>query len=219
MPPRRRAEPTGSLTADDVASLEATLAAGKNATVYLRDPVPSLNLPAGASAKVVRFADGGVVVRPRGVDDELPFELEEVRSTRSAPAPVAPPKRPARPKRPAVEATPAAADPVPPERPAPARPRRPAKKLADGVLVTIHGGTDNAWTVGVSYGPRPPGKANPVAPDAVERALAQLGDEPARAAVDSVLVAAREAVANRIEELNRQLADARAALAALGSGD
>ncbi len=48
--------------------------------------MPSLDLPAGASGRVVRIDWSTVVVRPRGVNDELPFELDEIRLTRTAPA-------------------------------------------------------------------------------------------------------------------------------------
>ncbi|MBJ8346483.1 NfeD family protein [Antrihabitans sp. YC2-6] len=245
MPPRRRSGTEAALTPDDVATLQAALASGKRATVYLRDPMPSLDLPAGTSARVVRIDGSTVIVSPRGVDDELPFELDEIRLTRLAPAPKQERKPAPQPKavakpvtapKPVPTTTPAPAqkpaptaerspsdptpDPVPPADPKPKRgAARVPKKLQDGVLVTIHGGPEDNWTVSVAYGPRPPGKANPVKPEAVERAVAELDDSTARDAVDAVLSAARTAVTNRISDLNRQLEEARAALAALGSAD
>ncbi|MFC8320047.1 hypothetical protein ACFUGC_17320, partial [Gordonia sp. NPDC057248] len=71
---------------DDLESLSAALAAGKRATVYLRDAMPSLNLEAGASARVVSIDGTTVTVSPRGVDDQLPFEADELRRNRPAAA-------------------------------------------------------------------------------------------------------------------------------------
>ncbi|NED61073.1 hypothetical protein G3I15_09070, partial [Streptomyces sp. SID10244] len=51
---------TPGLTPDDLESLSAGLAAGKRVTVYLRDPMPSLNLDAGTSARVVSI-DGSTL--------------------------------------------------------------------------------------------------------------------------------------------------------------
>ncbi len=222
MSTRRKAATDAALSPDDLRALAAAIAEGKRATVYLQEATPSLNLPAGASAKVVRVEGNTVVVRPRGVDDELPFEAEELRSTRLPPKPPAPAPRPAR-KTPApaskpateVSANPAVA-PAPPAAPAKRTAPR-AKKIQDGISVTIHGGPDNDWTVSVAYGARPAGKATPVKPDSVERAVAELGDPTAREAVDAVLSAARDAVSSRIAELSRQLEEARSALAQLGS--
>jgi len=234
MSTRRKAATDAALSPEDLTALAAAVAEGKRATVYLREATPSLNLPAGASAKVVRIEGNTVVVRPRGVDDELPFEAEELRLTRLPPKSPAPAPQPAR-KTPTpaikpttdVSANPTVA-PAPP--PAPVkRTRQPAatpatrstprsaKKIQDGISVTIHGGPDNDWTVSVAYGARPAGKATPVKPDAVERAVAELDDPTAREAVDAVLSAARDAVSSRIAELSRQLEEARSALAKLGS--
>lgn len=221
MSTRRKAATDAALGPDDLSALAAAIAEGKRATVYLQEATPSLNLPAGASAKVVRIDGNTVVVRPRGVDDELPFEAEELRLTRLPPKPPAPAPRPAR-KTPAPTPAPTAvsaptAAPVPAAAPAKRTAPRSAKKIQDGISVTIHGGPDNDWTVSVAYGARPAGKATPVKPDAVERAVAELDDATAREAVDAVLSAARDAVSSRIADLNRQLEEARSALAQLGS--
>lgn len=96
-----------SLTDDELDLLAAGLAEKKRPTVYLREAIPSLGLPEGSSARVVSISGRSLMVKPRGVDDELPFEAEEVRFTRKAPAPVvrkrAPRKAPAV-KAPAVKA-------------------------------------------------------------------------------------------------------------------
>lgn len=87
MPPRRRPAST-SLTPDDLASLTGAIAEGRRATVYLVEGTPSLNLPAGSSARVVSVSGTTVVVRPRGIDDELPYEADELRLSKNAPAPL-----------------------------------------------------------------------------------------------------------------------------------
>ncbi|NMN95375.1 DUF6319 family protein [Antrihabitans stalactiti] len=232
MPPRRRSTEEPPLTADDLAALDEAVNAGRRATVYLREAMPSLNLPAGASGRVVKVTGSTVLVRPRGVDDELPFEADEIRLTRKqAPEPATSPTKP--PETEVAEWTPAPppaapkprarrSEPTPADAPAkPASPAKPAaiKKLADGVTVTIQGTLDNTWTVGVAYGSRPAGKPRSVGADAVERALVALDDDVAREAVGAVLSAARQAVAARISELSKQLDEAKNQLAALGSSE
>ncbi|QCQ92750.1 DUF6319 family protein [Rhodococcus sp. SGAir0479] len=260
MPPRRRSGAGSSpehLTAENLETLAAAVAEGKRATVYLREATPSLGIEAGCSAKVVSVEGNTVIIRPKGVNDELPFEAEELRMTRKAPEPVAPSKTPARtaaPARPKAAAPAAtrsvapapapATAPAPPKpvapapsaaRPAPAKtaapapapasaasapapaPRRPAKKPQGGVSVTIHAGADNEWTVTVALGAKRPSKAVPVSPDAVDRAVRELGDPAALDAVTSVISAAREAAEERVAALSKELEDARRMLEALGS--
>ncbi|AHK28831.1 hypothetical protein OPAG_02463 [Rhodococcus opacus PD630] len=240
MPPRRRsgAAAPDHLTAENLETLAAAIAEGKRATVYLREAMPSLGLEAGASAKVISVQGNTLLIRPKGVDDELPFEAEEllmrrIPATKPAPAPAAPatpvvhqeiepgpspaPKTPA-PKTPAAKtvATPQpAATAVP--KPAAAPAKRTSKKVPAGVSVTIHAGADNDWSVTVAHGAKRPGKAVPVSPDAVERAVRELGEETAIEAVESIIVAARNLAAARVDELSRQLEDARKALEALGA--
>ncbi|MDJ0359564.1 DUF6319 family protein [Rhodococcus sp. H29-C3] len=233
MPPRRRSPKTDALTPENLESLAAAVAGGRRATVYLIEATPSLGLPEGTSAKVVSVEGNTVTISPKGVNDELPFEAEELRMTRNpasevakaapqaakpAPAkveiaewtePVAPPKP--------VKAT--AVKPVPaPSRPAVA-PKPPAarkgKKGPDSVSVTIHAGQDNDWSVTVTHGARRPGKAQPVSPESVSRAVRELGDDSARDAVEAVISHAREEAAQRVAELSRQLEVARSTLAAL----
>lgn len=73
------------------------------------------------------------------------------------------------------------------------------------------------WTVSVSHGSKK-GKATEVTADRVARAMRELGDEGAIAAVDEVIESAREAAQRKIEELTRELESARAALAHLDVG-
>ncbi|RZK73447.1 MAG: translation initiation factor, partial [Rhodococcus sp. (in: high G+C Gram-positive bacteria)] len=133
------------------------------------------------------------------------------------PGPPPAPKTPAA-KTPAAKtvATPQpAATAVP--KPAAAPAKRTSKKVPAGVSVTIHAGADNDWSVTVAHGAKRPGKAVPVSPDAVERAVRELGEETAIEAVESIIVAARNLAAARVDELSRQLEDARKALEALGA--
>ncbi|MEN0137461.1 MAG: DUF6319 family protein [Rhodococcus sp. (in: high G+C Gram-positive bacteria)] len=238
MPPRRRsgAAAPDHLTAENLETLAAAIAEGKRATVYLREAMPSLGLEAGASAKVISVQGNTALIRPKGVDDELPFEAEELLMRRipaakpapaAASAPAAPvvhqeiePGPPPAPRKPATKTVavpqPAAAA-VP--KPAAAPAKRTGRKVPAGVSVTIHAGADNDWSVTVAHGAKRPGKAVPVSPDAVERAVRELGEETAIEAVESIIVAARNLAAARVDELSRQLEDARKALEALGASD
>lgn len=239
MPPRRRSGAAAStpdhLTADNLAALATAVAEGKRATVYLREATPSLGIEAGTSAKVVSVDGNTVMIRPKGVNDELPFEAGELRINRVSAAPAKPAPRPkpvveseplmeplVEPVRPKPRAQPAPA-PVPTTTAAPAATPRPAvkraKKLPAGISVTIHAGADNDWSVTVTQGAKRPGKAVPVAPDAVERAVRELGEPTAIEAVESIIVAARDMAAARVDELSRQLEEARKMLEALGATD
>jgi len=239
MPPRRRSGAAAStpdhLTAENLAALATAVAEGKRATVYLREATPSLGIEAGTSAKVVSVDGNTVLIRPKGVNDELPFEAEELRINRVFASPAKPAPRP----KPVVESEPlmeplvepvrpkpraqAAPAPVPATPPVPAATPRPAvkraKKLPAGISVTIHAGADNDWSVTVTQGAKRPGKAVPVAPDAVERAVRELGEPTAIEAVESIIVAARDMAAARVDELSRQLEEARKMLEALGATD
>ena len=237
MPPRRRSTPTGSLPPENLESLAHALAEGKRATVYLIEPTPSLALPEGTSAKVVSIDGNTVTIRPKGVDDELPFEADELRITRNPPASPAKPSaaKPAASKpasRPAAKVAPRVASPTPtptpsPTAPAPAAPAvvtpspppkpaaRKARKGPDSVSVTIHAGVDNDWSVTVTHGARRPGKAQPVSPESVSRAVKELGDDSAVQAVEAVITHAREEASQRVAELRRQLEEAQSMLAAL----
>ncbi|MEU3476009.1 DUF6319 family protein [Rhodococcus sp. NPDC006774] len=122
MPPRGRAV-NDSLTPENLATLAAALAEGRRATVYLREPNPSLGLPDGTSAKVVSIDGNTVTISPKGVNDELPYEAEELRITRNTATPPAPAKRVAA-KRipPSAPAQPQASAPTPTPTPTPKRP-------------------------------------------------------------------------------------------------
>ncbi|WP_433607973.1 DUF6319 family protein [Prescottella agglutinans] len=254
MPPRSRSGVPDHLTTENLETLAAAVAEGKRATVYLREATPSLGIEAGCSAKVVSVEGNTVVIRPKGVNDELPFEAEELRMTRKAPEPAKPArsaastpaprksapapapaptprtvssapaptptpapvasKLPAAPKPAAAPAPTAASAPTPS---APASSPRRAKKPQGGVSVTIHAGPENEWTVTVAHGAKRPSKAVPVTPDAVDRAMRELGEPGAVEAVQSVISAAREAAEQRIAALSKELEDARRTLEALGA--
>ena len=258
MPPRRRAGTTGPdhLTDEQLAELTTAVADGRRATVYLIEGIPSLGIAPGASARAVSVAGRTVTVRPKGVDDELPFEAEELRLTkepskpvrkaadRSTPRPTTPrpttprtsasqpttsgPSRAPAPKSSSSPAsTPATKETttVPPTAPEPQTGATPKPKAASrrpkkqpGVTVTITIDPEQEWTVGVAQGTRRLSKANPVSPDAVERAVLELGDEAALEAVRSVIDAARQAAEERVAQLSRELEEARKALESLGSG-
>ncbi|MBC2589562.1 MULTISPECIES: DUF6319 family protein [Rhodococcus] len=253
MPPRRRAGTTGPdhLTDEQLAELTTAVADGRRATVYLIEGITSLGIAPGASARAVSVAGRTVTVRPKGVDDELPFEAEELRLTkepskpvrkaadRSTPRPTTPrtsasqpttsgPSRAPAPKSSSSPAsTPATKETttVPPTAPEPQTGATPKPKAASrrpkkqpGVTVTITIDPEQEWTVGVAQGTRRLSKANPVSPDAVERAVLELGDEAALEAVRSVIDAARQAAEERVAQLSRELEEARKALESLGSG-
>lgn len=235
------------LSPDDLESLSAALAAGKRATVYLRDAMPSLNLEAGASARVVSIDGTTVTVSPRGVDDQLPFEADELRRHRPAAATTAtaavrrrtpepaPPKpqptsssktdveesnsaRPSRKARPATDAPPRAAESAP--APATTRSSRKAKTPTAPTTVTITAAGESTWTLSVAVGTRKLAKPVEITADRVARAMRELDDETAIAAVDAVIESARTAAQRRIDELSQELEAARAALANLdGSVD
>lgn len=238
MPPRRRSTADGSLTPSDLETLAAALAEGRRATVYLIEPTPSLGLPEGTSAKVVSISGNTLTISPKGVNDELPFEAEELRISRISPAaankpaqkpadskpdnkpeiaewtePVAPKpvQKSVAPKNTASE--PADAKPVAPKSAA-ATPRK-GKKGPESVSVTIYAGAENDWSVTVTHGARRPGKAQPVTAESVSCAVRELGDDTARDAVEAVIAHAREEAATRVAELSRQLEEARTALATL----
>ncbi|MCF8611385.1 DUF6319 family protein [Gordonia sp. HY285] len=229
MPPRRRSTPgpesltpesltPESLTPDDLTKLATALADGRRATVYLREAVPSLGLDAGSSAKVVSIAGTTVTVRPRGVDDELPYEADELRITKTAPPRPEPAKKPVRRKASTTPASvsPAPVSPVPAAAEPAAKPRpRTPKKATQSLTVTIHGNADNEWSVALTRGAKKPQRSRPVTPESVDAAIRELGDATARDAVTSVLNAAREEAQRRVEELSRELAAAKEALAAL----
>ncbi|ORI15739.1 DUF6319 family protein [Rhodococcus sp. 1168] len=241
MPPRRRSPKTDALTPENLESLAAAVAEGRRATVYLVEATPSLGLPEGTSAKVVSVDGNTVTISPKGVNDELPFEAEELRMTRNptsgatkatppatepAPVkveiaewtePVAPPKPvKAAAVKPTTTPTPAPSRPVAAPKPPAAR---KGKKGPDSLSVTIHAGPDNDWSVTVTHGARRPGKAQPVSPESVSRAVRELGDDAVRDAVEAVISHAREEAAQRVAELSQQLEVARSTLAALEQKD
>lgn len=253
MPPRKRAD---HLTEEQLGELSTALSEGRRATVYLVDGIPSLGIDPGTSGRVVSISGSTVMVRPKGVDDELPFESDELRTTRDVPAPA---KRPAAKSSPAARNAPEKAAPrssdaprpqasrtptPPPQAPktpnrapaaprseetstvtqpqpttAPAKPKPPARKpkKSPAISITVTIDPENEWTVGVAHGTRKIGKPAPVTPDAVERAVKELGDPAAVEAVQSVIEEARSAAEERVAQLSRELEQARKALESLGA--
>ncbi|GAA3971132.1 DUF6319 family protein [Gordonia caeni] len=237
MPPRRRSATDATLTPDDLAKLTAAVADGKRATVYLREGTSSLGLAPGSSARVVSVDGTTVVVRPRGVDDELPYEADELRMTKNpqpapAPAKAAAPRKTAAktavrtsakasppPAKTPVRTPPAAQTPDPQtpaaKTPAAKTPARARRGAATSLTVTLYGSPDNQWSVALTRGARKPQRSRPVTPEAVDAAVRELGDEATVDAVSAVLSAARDAAQRRVEELSRELEEARRALEAL----
>ncbi|WP_197718189.1 DUF6319 family protein [Gordonia insulae] len=223
------------LTPDDLESLSAGLAAGKRVTVYLRDPMPSLNLDAGASARVVSIDGSTITVSPKGVDDQLPFEPDELLKSRAAAVPATPARRrpakaaptPGGPPRSSRDVATESTPPVPVPRtepaepknvrsnPAPAKAARRSKTPSAAVSVTVTAVGESTWTVSVSHGTKRQGKPTEVTPDRVARAMRELGDDAAITAVDTAIESARAAAQKRIDELSHELETARAALAHL----
>lgn len=244
MPPRRRsgAAAPDHLTAENLETLAAAIAEGKRATVYLREAMPSLGLEAGASAKVISVQGNTLLIRPKGVDDELPFEAEELLMRRTPAAKPAP--APAAPATPVVHQE---IEPGPPPAPKTPAPKTPAPKTPAAKTVATPAPAATAVPKPAAVRPthqqegargsqrhhprrrrqrlerhrrarsQASGQGRPVSPDAVERAVRELGEETAIEAVESIIVAARNLAAARVDELSRQLEDARKALEALGA--
>lgn len=223
------------LSTDDLESLATALAAGKRATVYLRDPMPSLNLAAGVSARVISVDGSTVMVSPKGVDDQLPFEADELQKTRSkvtstTPARPRPVKMTPTPSGAAKSLRTIAADPKPapdlkPAKPSPAgeKPAAPKAvrrtKAPSAVSVTVTSVGESTWTVSVLHGTKKQGKPTEVTSDRVAQAMRTLGDDAATKAVDAVIESARAAAQKRIDELSHELEAARAVLADLAVAD
>ncbi|KXO99438.1 hypothetical protein [Tsukamurella pseudospumae] len=191
-----------TLTEDDLTRYAAALAEGRKPLVYLIEAVPSLGLAAGASARVVEVDGATVTVKPTGVDDQLPYEARELRSTKQ-PKPVK--------RAPKKAAAPASGSAVP----SGTRPGTPAPKAARSVTITLHVGSDNTASLKVTRNAQKPAGASEIALPAVHKALAGLGDKEARAAVDEVLSTARDAAADKVAALQAELAAAKKSLATL----
>jgi hypothetical protein len=184
-----------TLTAADLSRFAAAVEEGKTPTVYLVEGVAGLGLAPGASGRVVSVDGTTVTIKPAGVDDQLPFDAKELRSSRNP--------RPAKAARTAPRtATKSAAKPAP-------------AKSARSVSITIHVGADNTAALRVSRNATRPVGAEDLPIAAVNKAIAALGDKDATAAVTEVLAAAREAAAGRVAALQAELSAARKSLAAL----
>ncbi|BDH55295.1 hypothetical protein [Tsukamurella sp. PLM1] len=205
-----------TLTGDDLRRYADALAEGRKPLVYLVEAVPGLGLAAGASARVVEIAGGVVTVKPTGVDDQLPYEARELRATKQ-PKPVK--------RAPAAKGA-APAKSTAPAQGAAAAPKRAAKapsgsgggtgaRAARSVAVTLHVGSDNVAVLKVTPNAQKPSGGREIPLAAVHKALAGLADREARAAVDDVLSAARDAAADRVAALQAELAAAKKSLATL----
>ncbi len=190
-----------TLTAEDLARYTEALAAGKKPLVYLVEAVPSLGLASGASARVLEVDGDTVLVKPTGVDDQLPYEARELRATKQ-PKPVKRAPKAA----PAKSSGAAAAKPSSGAAPA---------KAARSVAITLYVGADNTAALKVTRNAQKPQGAQEIPLTAVHKALAGLGGKEARAAVDEVLSAARDAAADRVAALQAELAAAKKSLATL----
>ena len=216
--PRTR---SGELTAEDLTDLVASLASGRRRTLWLREPLISLGLPAGASARVVSVHGTTVTVRPKGVDDDVPFEARELAGSRAA-AMAPPPRAPRAPRvrnhsvpTPAASvgdepAAPVGGEPEPTRRPAP-RSRRTAS-----VTVLLSGTPDGGWSVEHAVGGRRSSRPAAVSAESVARAVQALGHAATSEAVDAVLEHARVAAQAQVAELSARLERAREELEALG---
>ncbi|MGC4932075.1 DUF6319 family protein [Gordonia sp. DT30] len=244
MPPRRSSQ-SASLTPEDLTSLAAEVAQGRRPTVYLREGIPGLDLEPGTSARVLSVSGSTVTVSPRGVDDELPYEANELRRTKNeAPARSSAPRSSAAKSSTGNPHTATATTPNSAARQrrtrtpetstaqsgssrtdAPARSsdtepkskRAPVKKAAKTVSVTIYGSADNQWFVSMTRGAHKPQRARAVTVESVDAAMRELGDSIVQDAVTSVMTAAREEAKRRVDDLSRELEQAREALAALDS--
>ncbi len=260
MASRSAATAAASLTDEDLAALRAALSEGRTPTVYLRESIPTLDVPEGASAKVQSITGRTLTVKPRRVDDELSYEAEELRMTRKAPAASA--KRAPAKKAPAKkapvgkapvgkveraaqqpssartgakpsaagaktgagarkESAPTSSASAASVRKAAAAPqRRPRQRRgSDAVTVTIQGTAADApheWTVTVVGGGARSAKPVPVRAESVVQAVGALNVPAAAKAVDAVLESARVQAEQRVEELARELAEAKKALRSLG---
>lgn len=216
MPPRTS---RAALTEDDLARLREALDEGKRPTVYLRDAVPSLGVDAASSARVVSVHDATVTVRPKGVSDDVPFEVSELYGSRAAALSAAALAAAAPPAEPRTRAR-RARTPKSTPSPAPVATPPPADSTATRnprATVILSGTANGGWTVQASSGSTKRGKPASVSPEAVSRAVQALDDEAASAAVTVVLEHARRRAAERVAELSAQLQEAQASLHALGT--
>lgn len=226
MAARRSMSTSEFLTSDDLAALADAVAAGKQPTVYLREGTPSLGLVPGTSARVLAVAGTTLTIKPRGVDDELPYEADELRTSKNPPPqPEKPTSKPrqARAATPRPVAAPSSRpqvsvpqDSAPPSKTPKTARRTGIPKPPTSVTVTIHGSADNKWSVTVTRGGRKPARSRSISPEAVESAMRGLADDAATQAAASVLHAARDEARKRVDQLSRELAAAQEALAKLG---
>lgn len=207
---------SGELTAEALTDLVASLASGRRRTLWLREPLTSLGLPAGASARVVAVQGTTVTVRPKGVDDDVPFEARELAGSRAA-ATAPPPRPPRAPRAPRARnhSVPAPASPVV-DAPKPARPPAARSRRTASVTVLLSGTPDGGWFVEHAVGGGRSSRPAAVSAESVARAVQSLGHPATSEAVDTVLEHARGVAQAQVAELSARLEQARVELAALG---
>ncbi|SDM70719.1 DUF6319 family protein [Allokutzneria albata] len=225
------------LSEQDIAHIRAELDSGRLPVVWFTDA--AVGVEQGRSGKIMALTDPDegdfIQIRPTGSMDVLSFNPAEVSmvkpprrnpsqtahdredNTVTAPteqqAPATPQNQEATPASTASTETPAAeAAPAP----APAKPKaKPAAKKqvsAAGaeLTVTLSANAEGEWTIEVVSGKKK-SKPAPITPAAVGQ-VAKALDEEAAEAIESVLAAARERHAARVEALRAELAAAEEAL-------
>lgn len=228
--------PTGSpspLSAEQIDHVRAELAAGRLPMVWFTPA--AVGVDAGRSAKVVALTepDEGdfIQVRPTGSHDTLSFSpneltMEKPPRRRKAAEPE-PPPAPPQPQRPKIDELlvvrerptrkpPAQTRAAEPEAPKPPRdqPRRGRSRQPAPIMVTLSSNAEGEWTVEVLTGSRRTVKPQPVSAGSVASAARALGGD-IEEAIEGALSAARDQQRARVEQLEAELAAARAALAEL----
>ncbi|MCA1187644.1 MULTISPECIES: DUF6319 family protein [unclassified Saccharopolyspora] len=221
-----------TLTSDEISGLRDELTSGGTPTVWFT--ATAVGVPEGRSGKVVALDDPAegdfIQIRPAGSKDVLSFSAAEVtvvkpprkrketqpvaaartpeppRAAVTAPEPQPATPQPAaktREPQPATKPAPAADD---TSKSAPAANRRKPKPPA-GATVILTADQAGQWNVEVSTGKKRVLRPTPVSTSAVAQAAKSLHEEVA-AAVEPLLEAAREQQRERVEQLERQLAEA-----------
>ncbi|MEU6133006.1 DUF6319 family protein [Saccharopolyspora sp. NPDC047091] len=214
-----------TLTSDEISGLRDELTSGGTPTVWFT--ATAVGVPEGRSGKVVALDDPAegdfIQIRPAGSKDVLSFSAAEVTVVkpprkRKEPDTVAAARTPEPPRaeakapepQPAAKAPAKAPEPTPvPDdtpKPAPAANRRKPKPPA-GATVILTADQAGQWNVEVSTGKKRVLRPTPVSTSAVAQAAKSLHEEVA-SAVEPLLEAAREQQRERVEQLERQLAEA-----------
>ncbi|GAA4036561.1 hypothetical protein GCM10022247_72960 [Allokutzneria multivorans] len=223
------------LSEQDITHIRAELDSGRLPVVWFTDA--AVGVEQGRSGKIMALTDPDegdfIQIRPTGSMDVLSFnpaEVSMVKPPRRTPSPTAHDREdntvtapteqqaPATPQNqeelaPASTETPAAAEPTPaPAKPKPAKPAAKKQPSAAGaeLTVTLSATAEGEWTIEVVSGKKK-SKPAPITPAAVGQ-VAKALDEEAAEAIESVLSAARDRHAARVEALRAELAAAEEAL-------